>query len=139
MGKKQTRRISRIANVTAVAVVALVLFEVVMISGAIELKAQTVAKYAPWAYEPFLRLVGEHPESPPHVAVIAEEEPEETDPVLNVAPDQTGLMLDIPVVAVETNVVLDSSVPVEPTPEEEALDVPTNAPVEEVEEVLPVG
>jgi len=36
---------------------------VLVIAGALEIKSSTVARIAPWAYEPFLKLVGEHPES----------------------------------------------------------------------------
>ncbi len=60
----ETRRISRIAHFTMIAVGALVLFEAAMLGGIVDLRSSWVARHAPWAYEPFLRLVGEHPDSP---------------------------------------------------------------------------
>ena len=63
MSKKQSRRRVPVSAVTMVAVLILVFFEVLVIGGVFSVKASTVARIAPWAYEPFLRLVGEHPES----------------------------------------------------------------------------
>lgn len=74
MDKRNTRRINPVAHFATLAVTALVVFEVLVMAGALELKAQTVAKYAPWAYEPFLKLVGEHPDSAPRLAVVQEDE-----------------------------------------------------------------
>ncbi len=58
----ETRRISRVAQLAAVLVGILFLFEIVMLCGIVDLKSDWVAKNAPWAYEPFLRLTGEHPQ-----------------------------------------------------------------------------
>lgn len=109
MAKLETRRVNPIAHVTFVAVAILIFFEVLIVFGVFELRSQTVAKYAPWAYEPFLRLVGEHPESAPRWASI--DKPKETE----MAP---------------TNAVPEPIVPVV---------VPTNAPAAKLEEIVPVG
>ena len=63
MSKKVSRRTVPLSAVAIVAFVTLVGFEVLVIGGAFGVKASTVARIAPWAYEPFLRLVGEHPDS----------------------------------------------------------------------------
>ena len=63
MSKKESRRIVPLSAVAIAVFVMLVVFEVLVIGGAFGVKASTVARIAPWAYEPFLRLVGEHPES----------------------------------------------------------------------------
>ena len=60
---KESRRIVPISVVTLVALAVLFVFEAMVMLGAVNLKASLVAKVAPWAYEPFLRLVGEHPDS----------------------------------------------------------------------------
>jgi len=135
MDKLYTRRVSRLAHFTFLAVLVLVLCEAVMISGALELKAQTVAKYAPWAYEPFLRLVGEHPESSPRG--VAAEEPEMLESAIEEPAAETGLLLDISPVTAETNAVPSSIAPAEPAPA--AVVAPTNLPAEKVDEAMPVG
>lgn len=76
MAKVQARRINPIAQVTALVVGVLIGFEALVISGAFELQAPTVAKYIPWAYEPFLKLVGEHPDSAPRLAFVEETKPD---------------------------------------------------------------
>ena len=63
MNKKESRRIVPLSVVAIAAFAVLIVCQVLVIGGVFELKASTVARIAPWAYEPFLRLVGEHPES----------------------------------------------------------------------------
>ena len=120
---QETRRINPIAHITTVVVVILIAFEVLIILGVFELKAQTVEKYAPWAHEPFLRWVGEHPDSIPRWVV---EEPEE--PAL----DPIAAMLATPTneTSTATNLMLKPIVPVVPI---------TNAPLAKPVEVIPVG
>ena len=78
MNKQETRRRNPIGKITLVLVVLVIGLEALVIFGVFELKAQTVAKYAPWAYEPILRLVGEHPESTPRWIAVEEVEVEES-------------------------------------------------------------
>jgi hypothetical protein len=66
MKSKESRRIVPISAVTLMVLAVLFVFEALVIAGAVELKASRVARVAPWAYEPFLRLVGEHPDSYRH-------------------------------------------------------------------------
>jgi len=61
--KSESRRTVPISAITLLAIVALLSFEGLVIGGAFEVRAATIARMAPWAYEPFLRLVGEHPDS----------------------------------------------------------------------------
>jgi len=123
------------ANMAFIAVLAVGVFEVAVMCGVLELRAQTVAKYAPWAYEPFLRLIGEHPESSPRWAEVEQEkksaEPQTVNPV-----GVAGLVPEEP----ETNrvesaapVVIEPSVP-------KASDAPSpNTPAVSSEAVVPVG
>ena len=123
MDKRETRRVNPVAQIAFFAVAILVVFEALVIGGVLELKAQTVAKYAPWAHEPFLRLVGEHPDSPR----FREPKPVES-PVA--APSVMPAPVETNTAAAVTNVVLEPIVPV---------SEPTNPPPAKREEVVPVG
>ncbi len=144
MDKRETRRLNPVAHITLAAVVVLVVFEALVIFGALELRAQTVAKYAPWAYEPFLKLVGEHPESTPHWATI--EEPEEDKGVESTVASVTGLEPSAIPVLIETNesvlftnLILEATVPLEVEPDPIPVAAPTNAPEGGLQEIVPVG
>jgi len=144
MDKQETRRINPIAHITAAAVVVLVVFEFLIIFGVFELKAQTVAKYAPWAYEPFLRLVGEHPESAPRWAAV--EEPEEKKAVDMTVVGVTGLepsaipvLIETNEAVLATNLILEATVPMEVEPEPVPVAAPTNRPAGKPQEIVPVG
>jgi len=56
MSKKESRRRVPVSAIAIAVFVLLVVFEVLVIGGALEIKSSTVARIAPWAYEPFLRL-----------------------------------------------------------------------------------
>lgn len=138
MAKLETRRVNPIAQITLAAVVILIIFEVLVMGGVLELKSQTVAKYAPWAYEPFLRLVGEHPDSASRWATV--EEVDESDPIVLPEVNVTGLEPSAIPLLVPTN---ETSVATNSVPEPEAEPIqevaPTNAPVAVPEEIVPVG
>ncbi len=144
MDKQETRRINPIAHITFIAVAVLVVFECLVIFGAFELKAQTVAKYAPWAYEPFLRLVGEHPESTPRWASV--EEPEEKDAIEATVVGVTGLepstipiLIETNETVLATNLILEATVPMEVESEPIPVAAPTNRPADKPQEIVPVG
>ena len=60
MNKEASRRIVP-ESVAALVVVGLLgLFELLVLFGALEVNGASVAAVAPWAYEPFCKLVGEH-------------------------------------------------------------------------------
>ncbi|MCK5676762.1 MAG: hypothetical protein KAH99_07075, partial [Verrucomicrobia bacterium] len=127
-----------------VLVLLLIVFEVLVIFGVFELKAQTVAKHAPWAYESFLKLVGEHPGSAPRWASV--EEPEEKEAVKATMAGVTGLEPSAIPVLVETNeavlstnLILEATVPLETDPEPIPIVAPTEVPADELEESVPVG
>jgi hypothetical protein len=65
----ETRRVTRTAYVASTIVGGVILFEVAMTCGIVDLNAEWVARYARWGYEPFLKLVGEHPDSRPEWVV----------------------------------------------------------------------
>lgn len=144
MEKLETRRRNPVAHITLVAVILLVVFEALVIFGALELKAQTVAKHAPWAYEPFLRLVGEHPESTPKWASV--EDPAEKEPAESSVASMTGLessaipvLIETNATLLATNLVLEATVPLEIDSDPVPVAAPANAPEDESEEVVPVG
>ncbi len=110
------------------------MFEALVISGAVETKASTIAKVAPWAYEPFLKLVGEHPDSYRKRGDV--DSRRDTQPEASAIDMVTGLSAES--LLVETNVVPDI---------QESMDT-TNTPAEpsatplsdpEPEKVVPVG
>lgn len=124
MDKRETRRVNPIAQIAFFAVAILVVFEALVIGGVLELKAQTVAKHAPWAYEPFLRVVGEHPDSawfrePQTVESPAEGFSLSALPMETNAPESAA-----------TNLVIEPTTPV---------SVSTNPPPSKREEIVPVG
>ena len=136
MKDRETKRTSPLAKITLGLVGIVVVLEVFVIFGGLELKEQTVKKYAPWAYEIFLRLVGEHSGSMPQW--IAEEPTDAEEPVAkNVAglapeaipqlletnaPVSTNLLIE-PTVPLETNALVSTNLLIEPT-----VPLETNAP-----------
>lgn len=117
---QETRRINPIATLTTAVVIVLVAVEAFIILGVFELKAQTVATYAPWAHEPFLRWVGEHPDSVARWGVEETKKPA-LDPIEAMLATPTNEM------NTATNLMLNPLVPV------------TNAPPAKPETFIPVG
>ena len=139
MDKRETRRINPIAHLTWIVVLLLLIFQALVIAGVTELKAHTVAKYAPWAYESFLRLVGEHPDSSPRWATVEEAAapPAEDHDVISytgLAPSAVPVLIETNDVVLSTNILLEATTPREVDAEPVPVIVPTNAPV-----VEPVG
>ena len=145
MSKKESRRIVPLAVVAIAGFVVLVAFEVLIIGGAVGIKSSTVARIAPWAYEPFLRLVGEHPESaalrgsvgdqkeegtgvPSGMASVAGFNPDALVIELDVQPEEGG---DVVPEAVVTDDTSSNAVP--------AGSSITNPVPEDPEDVVPVG
>lgn len=133
-----SRRIVPIAVVTIILFFLMIVFQVFVIAGGYELEASTVKKVAPWAYIPFIKLVGEHPDTRPEWATEQETKTkEEKQDVITFAgfrPESIPVTIDVdPLPA--TNVVLESTVPVE----EPQRAVTNDLPVSKSEEVVPVG
>ena len=73
-----TRRIVPVSAITIVAFSVLGVFELIVISGGLQLKASTVKKVAPWFHGTFIRLVGEHPDTRPEWSVAKRQAEEVT-------------------------------------------------------------
>lgn len=144
MSKLETRRINPIAHIALVAVVILIVFEGFVIFGALEMKAQTVARYAPWAYEPFLKLVGEHFESAPRWAVVDDSEEDKLIDAVGVNvtglnPSAIPVLIETNEMVLATNLVIEATVPLEVKPEPIPVVTPTNESPAKPEEMVPVG
>jgi hypothetical protein len=96
----EKRRTSPLVMITFLTLGVVFVAEVLLIFGVLQMKASTVRRYCPRAYEPFLRLVGEHPAYSPHFAAIVEGEKRKKQH-RNPLENQTGLESGmIPVLAV---------------------------------------
>ena len=134
MDKVESRRVAPIGWVTTIVVLILFAFELLMMFGAIELRAATVAKYAPWAYEPFLKLVGEHPDSAP-VAVKQKSKkgPTKKSELLDII-DVTGISAE----AIKVDLDIDVPEPAERAVLEPVVE-PEPEPAKDPKDVVPVG
>jgi len=118
------------------AVAVLVVCEVLVVCGALEVRASLVAKVAPWAYEPFLRLVGEHPDQmAPNTATTNNAMEYVTIKDLTDASAATNTVFGALDTSVETNA---TSTPLQ-VPNEEPVNIETNTPAESPDVVIPVG
>lgn len=145
MDKLVTRRTNPISHVAALAVTTLLVCEVLIMVGGLELKAQTVAKYAPWAYEPFLKLVGEHPGSAPRWAAVEKADESVASPSTvsgmgGLTPGEMLLPIEINEPELSTNIVLEPSIPLEAELESVPVTTSTNnVPTPSEKIVVPVG
>ena len=57
----EKRRVVPIATITLVCAVFLGLFQVFVLTGSYQVKASTVRKTVPFLYEPYRKMMGEHP------------------------------------------------------------------------------
>jgi hypothetical protein len=129
--------------VASLVFVALVVFELCIIFGALEMDAALVRTHAPWAYEPFLRLVGEHPEQVSKWGIrkgTAEKDesggPGAMSAIAEFHPEQLAVTLDA---VQQTNAVVEPAEPVEDAPVLEPMVPPTNEAEQPEEEAVPVG
>ena len=145
MSKKESRRIVPVSAVAIAAVALLVVFEGLVIGGVFEVKASMVARIAPWAYEPFLRLVGEHPESKTRNESVGGEKADEAGAPSGMAsvagfnPD--GLVIDLgaemeEAVDVDSEAVLPEGSPSNAVPSDSSI---TNPVPDHPADVVPVG
>ena len=134
MKSLEPRRIVPISVVTLAAFSFLCVFELFVMVGGVEVRASTVKNVAPWLHGPFLRLVGEHPDSRPDWAVgqgTVEENPAgEPSGIVTVA----GFTPDELSVKIETGAVIEPTVP-----QEEPATAPTNKPAKPMDDDIPVG
>ncbi|VGO22980.1 hypothetical protein [Pontiella sulfatireligans] len=121
------------AYVATALVVALFIFEAAVIGGIVELKASTVGRFAPWAYEPYLKLVGEHPDSLPRQAPQERDEPE-PESTMSGLPGLEGGALG--------GLSATNAAPIVIEPSEQLQDEPAEAvvvPAVEADDDIPVG
>jgi hypothetical protein len=145
MSKKESRRIVPVSTLAIAAFALLVVFEGLVIGGVFEVKASTVARIAPWAYEPFLRLVGEHPESKTRNESVGGEKEEDAGVPSGMAsvagfnPDDLVIELDAEIeeaVEVDFEAVLPDGSPSNAVPVESPI---TNPVPDHSADVVPVG
>ncbi len=133
MNKLETRRITPVATIAAFVVVVVLGLELLVVSGVLELRAGTVAKYAPWAYEPFLKLVGEHPDSMAN-------KPESPSSAVEERPGLGSGMLDA---LMESNAVVpvktQKKAPAVREPVPDPVRRPVAPPSRNVDDTIPVG
>ena len=76
----EKRKTSLLTRFVFLIVLILFLGEGLVLGGLLELNTSTVERCAPWAYESFLHLIGEHPAHPVSVLAIVEEGKKEQPP-----------------------------------------------------------
>ena len=130
MKQLEQRRIVPISIITMILFSIMGLFQLFVIAGGYELEASTVQKIAPWAYEPFLKLVGEHPDTRPAWAIEnrTKELEEQPSPVTVAGIDPESISVDLNLDPMPTNTIIEATVPV---------DEPK--PAKKSGEVIPVG
>jgi len=135
---KETWRIVPVAWWAAAACAVLLVAQAWVAAGGMETSASAVRRYAPWAYGPFLKLVGEHPSSRRADTAAAAERaggaasPSVMATVAGFSPDALSVVIDTgPGPA--TNAAPEPAVQDKPLPEPEA------APVVPPPEPEPVG
>jgi hypothetical protein len=138
--KGTSRRIVPVSVAATVCFVLLATFELMVFGGVFQVKASVVRQVAPWAYEPFLKLTGEHPETNP--ALLQNEAPDETKKgvsassmatVAGFRPEELSIELDTD--GFETNTVPESGRPTDAGRDAEQ-DAEDPVPMEEI---VPVG
>ena len=140
MKETTARRIVPISIVTMIVFGLMALFQIFVITGGYELEAATVKKAAPWAYESFLKLTGEHPDTRPEWIKEKKAVNPEIDMITigGIRPEDIS-------VTIEDQPLTKKKVVIEPTKpiEEKARVIPVSIPkVEKNEkpgEVVPVG
>lgn len=117
----EQRRVVPVSMVMTTLFSILGVLQISVIAGGLEVKSATVQKVAPWAYEPFLKLVGEHPDQLRYKVKQSEEDAESSNSgittIAGFAPGELGIELENAIDLPGTNILLEPSVPV-PEPEE---------------------
>ena len=104
----------------------LLLGEGILLAGVLDLNASTVEHYAPWAYEPFLRIIGEHPANPPRIPAVVVEDKEKKPTVST--KNATGLSDGLIPILIKKSPVKEKTIP--PVTITNAPPSETNAPAE---------
>ena len=89
------RRVVPVSTVALVSVSIVLLVELITVTGFFEhLQTKQVGRYAPWAYDAFLRWVGEHPDELPPVAKEIETTPQSDAQKDSTSGERSPLPLD---------------------------------------------
>jgi len=137
MKQVEQRRIVPMSYLTIIFFMIFGILQVVVIAGVLEIKSSTVKRIAPWAYEPFLRFMGEHPDSRPRLDTGKKKKKKSSSGIAQVAgftPDQLDISLDAATGMLQTNTVIDVTIP---TPEQPEIEL--SEPEEDPEGDVPVG
>ena len=140
MNETNARRIVPISIVTMIVFGLMALFQVFVIAGGYELEAATVKKVAPWAYDSFLKVTGEHPDTRPEWVVEKKTVETEAD-VIRIG----GIRPEAISVTIEDQPLPEKTGVIKPTTplKEESTVIPVSVPeIEKGEnpaEVVPVG
>ncbi|MEE9368393.1 MAG: hypothetical protein V3V05_05965 [Pontiella sp.] len=142
MKQVNQRRIVPISVVTIVIFSLLGFFQLFVIAGGYELEASTVKKFAPWVYEPFLKLAGEHPDTRPEWAVdrggVKEVKTSSAGTIAGFSPEEIPVTLNLDPVPVE-NVIIEATVPIKEPEIVNPTSVPAKEPKVKPEDIVPVG
>lgn len=114
------------------------LFELFVIMGGLTLRAASVKQVAPWAYETYLRLVGEHPDSLSKWAVAEKRDKKTESQTVSSIASFAGFRPDQIPVTLEN---VDKRPVVEPDEQRTMAPVqaPTNRPPQPEKSDVPVG
>ena len=144
------KRVVRITVVASLIFAALLIFELFIIGGGLDVNASVVRKHAPWAYEPFLKLVGEHPDqfslwgiSSRDAEAGAAEAPDPLTSIAGINPDQLSVTLEAVegtnTVVERTNTVVHPAEPDATSPVLVPVVSPTDESDDSADEEIPVG
>lgn len=136
MKNKESRRIVPMSMAALVVTVLLVLFEGLTLGHALEVDASVIARIAPWAYEPFLRVVGEHPDQiAPGMSATNSSMEYVTINDLTKEIAATNTVVGVFDANMGTN---ETATPLQ-IPNEEPVNIETNTPSASPDEAIPVG
>lgn len=151
------KRVVRITAVASLIFAALLIFELFVICGGLDVKASVIRKHAPWAYEPFLKLVGEHPDqfslwgiSSRDTEAVDVETPDPMTTIAGINPDQLSVTLEavegtntvvegVSAVVEGTNTVVEPSGPDATPPVLVPVISPTDESDDSTDDEIPVG
>mgnify|MGYP001827728750 CR=1 FL=1 len=139
MKDQSARRIIPASVIATSAFTVLALVQVFFIVGGMEIKASAIKRIAPFAYEPFLKMVGEHPSSRPDKPLEGEQKAVKPNSSSSAMATVAGFSPEELAVTIEDadTPILEPSVPVEKlAPMKESIEPAKKEPVDKD---VPVG
>ncbi len=130
------KRVVPVSVATLACFALLAVFQLFVLAGGPLTRAATVKRFAPWAYEPFLRLTGEHPDTRPAWSMAGEKAEK--------GERSASAMADVAGIRPEDSVVVENPLlePTRPADEPEIVipaPTSTNQPAAPIDEDVPVG